>query len=185
MVSKDWSDILDNETDIKKIAEASYAEVYRVNTEAGSSILKVMRMKLPELPNSLKIDTAIDVNSLISEIRIMNALTTVPGFVTFKDAHLVHGKIPECLRKAWIAHRIGLGADAMDSYFREPPSGNKEQAWYLVVELGDAGQVLDEIELTSAEMLYDIYIGVVISLARAENTNKFEVSQSTFLSAST
>jgi serine/threonine-protein kinase haspin len=179
MILKDWKDILPEKVDLKKIAEASYAEVYRVNTIAGSSILKIMRIKLPELPDSLIIETAIDVNSLISEIRIMNALTTVPGFVTFKDAHLVSGHIPSCLRDAVFMHRAILRQFDRESYFPALPS-DKEEAWFLVVELGDAGDVLDECELDSVEKFWDVFIGVTIALARAEIINQFEVSRHIF-----
>lgn len=174
MTVKNWNDILDDDADLEKIAEASYAEVYRVTTKAGSSILKVMRIKLPELPDSLDIETAIDVNILISELRIMNALTTVPGFVTFKDGHLVQGMVPRCIRRAFARHEDHLKELELESYFPSPPSDDTE-AWFLVVELGDAGQVLDECELDSVEKFWDVFIGVAIALARAEIINDFEV----------
>lgn len=181
MLVKDWNDILDDNTALEKIAEASYAEVYRVSTRAGSSILKIMRIKLPELPDSLDVETAIDVNILISELRIMNALTTVPGFVTFKDAHLVQGMIPRCIRKAFARYEDALKEIGQESYFPSPPSDEIE-AWFLVVELGDAGHVLDECELDSVEKFWDVFIGVAIALARAEIIHHFEVrALSTYL----
>lgn len=175
LLIKDWNDVLDDDLDITKIAEASYAEVYRVNTPAGSSILKVMAIKVPEIPDSLHSETSVDVNSLLSEIRIMNALTVVPGFVTFKDAHLVQGIIPRCINKAYGNHLKKLNRRGGDSYFPHPNTYD-EETMFLAIELGDAGTVLDEYQLDTPGELWDVFIGVTIALARAEATNEFEVS---------
>ncbi|KAE8447137.1 hypothetical protein EG329_011121 [Mollisiaceae sp. DMI_Dod_QoI] len=173
LIVQDWNDILDDGADVTKIAEASYAEVYRINTAAGSSILKVMQIKLEDLPEPFRSNTAVEVNSLISEIRIMNALTTVPGFVTFKDAHLVQGLIPRCITKAYRLHSDELKQVGKASYFPRP-SAYDDDTIFLVIELGDAGYVLDECEIDTADQLWDSFIGVTIALARAEITNNFE-----------
>lgn len=178
MLVKDWNSVIEDNADLTKIAEASFAEVYRITTAAGSSILKVMRMKLPELPGSMIMQTAVDINSLITEFRIMNALTTVPGFVTFKDAHLCTGVIPRCIEKAYTVYNDRLNEEHQESYFPVPPSADEQEqeaAWYLVIELGDAGDVLDECSIVSAHEFWDIFIGVTVALAIAEQTNEFEV----------
>ncbi|KUJ07155.1 uncharacterized protein LY89DRAFT_789946 [Mollisia scopiformis] len=173
LLVQDWNDILDDHADVTKIAEASYAEVYRVNTAAGSSILKVMRIRMEEQPESMRCYTASDVKAIISEIRIMNALTTVPGFVTYKDAHLVQGMIPPCITKAYRKHVKALKRDGGWSHFPVPHT-LPEETIYLVIELGDAGDVLDEVGLDTKEQVWDVFIGVTIALARAEVTNEFE-----------
>lgn len=174
LLVQDWNDVLDDDADIFKIAEASFAQVYRVDTSAGSSILKVMHIKLPEVPESFHHDTAIDITTLISEFRIMNALTTVPGFVTFKDAHLVQGMIPRCIYKAYRWHLKQLRNNNKESYFPHPKHYT-EDTMFLVVELGDAGQVLEDFKIDTSEKLWDVFIGTTIALARAEVTNEFEV----------
>lgn len=177
LLIKDWNDLLDDDSHITKIAEASYAEVYKVTTNAGNSILKVMTIKLPELPASLRSETSIDVNLLISEIRIMNALTEIPGFVTFKDAHLVNGVIPRCILEAYDDHVKKLERRGGKSEFPHP-IGYDEETMFLVIELGDAGVVLDEYKLDTIHEFWDIFIGVTVALARAEVFRDFEVSRS-------
>ncbi|CZR67183.1 uncharacterized protein PAC_17082 [Phialocephala subalpina] len=216
---EDWTDIIGDNDNLVKIAEASYAEVYRVTNSEGTSILKIMRVKMPEVPESLNILTAVDVTDLISEIRIMNALTEHPGFVTFKGAHLVQGQTPRCLITAWHEHQEGLKKYAEESAKRDvqghaelpseedveengedgddeggeqdgkpvvggevdeeayhflDPKTYQEEDIFLIIELGDAGDPLNDCELTTVEEFYDIFIGTTIALARAELTNGFE-----------
>ncbi|KAF8859005.1 hypothetical protein BDZ45DRAFT_371303 [Acephala macrosclerotiorum] len=188
---QDWNDIIGDNDNLIKIAEASYAEVYRVTNSEGTSILKIMRVKLPEVSQSLHISTAVDVTDLLSEIRIMNALTEHPGFVKFKDAHLVKGQTPRCLITAWREHQDNLEEDVKDEdygeveedaeeddeeyfpYFRDPNTYQEEDI-FLIIELGDAGDPLNDCDITTVEEFYDVFIGTTIALARAELTNEFE-----------
>ena len=47
-----WQDVCPTGDNITKIAEASYAEVYRVTNERGVSIIKVMRLPSPIKPQT-------------------------------------------------------------------------------------------------------------------------------------
>ena len=69
-----WNDILIEDSEVIKIAEASFAEVYRVRNAAGSSILKVMNLKVPSDRGSTRRKRSIRVEDVVSEVRIMNAL---------------------------------------------------------------------------------------------------------------
>ncbi|TGO57502.1 hypothetical protein BOTNAR_0200g00190 [Botryotinia narcissicola] len=104
LATKNWDDVLAPGSSIQKIAEASYAEVFRITNPVGSSILKLLRLKVPTDPTSKKSDTAIKVETVVSEMRLMNALTEIPGFVKFKDAHIVEGKPPAAFVTAYEGH---------------------------------------------------------------------------------
>jgi len=78
LIIKKWADVLAANARMKKIAEASYAEVYRITNNIGTSIIKIMELQLPKDPGSLERRTALKVGDVVSEIRIMNAMTEVP-----------------------------------------------------------------------------------------------------------
>ena len=168
-----WDDVLPSGSQVVKIAEASYAEVYRVSIDGSESILKVMQLKIPSDEASLRCYTAIEVSQVVSEVRIMNALTEYPGFVTFKAAHLIRGKPCASLIRArndcerWDP-KAGL------SNFPNPSTFTSNSI-FLAIELGDAGQVLEEVDLVNSDQLWDIFLGVVVALAAAEEMFNFEV----------
>ncbi|PBP26688.1 hypothetical protein BUE80_DR002351, partial [Diplocarpon rosae] len=195
-VSK-WSEVIPPTAFITKIAEASFAEVYRVTTRDGTSIIKVLQLRIPTDPDSAKIETAIDATDLVAEIRIMNVLAEVPGFVGFKDAHLIKGRFAPALHAAYIKY---LGENIEDddeendndehdeeeedeeeegeeeeskSYFPDPEMFTDEST-FLVLELADAGTVLDECEVTTINQVWDLLLGVIMALSRAEVICEFE-----------
>ncbi|KAM3068101.1 hypothetical protein ACMFMF_009466 [Clarireedia jacksonii] len=169
LATKKWDDVLAPGSTLEKIAEASYAEVFRITNPIGSSILKLLRLKVPTDPTSKKSDTAIKVETVVSEMRLMNALTEIPGFVKFKDAHIVEGKPPTAFVEAYEAHV----ESAEESYFPHP-NDISEAAVFLAIELGDAGCVLEQCKISNIHQMWDIFLGVVIALARAEIEYQFE-----------
>ena len=176
---KSWDEIIEGHLSIVKIAEASFAEVYRITTQYGSSILKVMQLKIPSDPPSMNSYTAVEVKTIVAEIRIMNAMTEIPGFVSFKDAHLVQGKPGTTISEAWRSYLLRFTEGNPDvpsrsSYFPNPGS-YADQSVFLVVELGDAGEVLQRFRVDTQDKLFDIFIGTTVVLSRAEQESEFEV----------
>jgi serine/threonine-protein kinase haspin len=173
---QDWSNILPDSSTLTKIAEASYAEVYRITSNGKSSIIKVMQLRHPTDPTSLKTDTASDVKNVVSEIRIMNALTVVPGFVRFKDAHLVQGKPPVAIARAFEEFENDKkGKKKAEASWFPLPSSYIDESTFLVIELGDAGLALENIEIKDIDQVWDVFISVVMALSRGELANEFEV----------
>jgi serine/threonine-protein kinase haspin len=132
-----------------------------------------MQLQLPSDPASYLIETAASVSSVVSEIRIMNALTEVPGYVTFKGTYIVQGPPPQEIVAAYDEH---LESHQFEdgSYFPHPETGFNENSTFLVLELGDAGNVLEGIEIDHLNKVWDLFLGVVMALSRAEITNEFE-----------
>ncbi|TAQ90362.1 hypothetical protein B7494_g1307 [Chlorociboria aeruginascens] len=170
----DWKELIaidDQGTSIQKIAEASYAEVYRITNDHGSSILKLMQLKVPSDPYSFDLQTAVEVENVVSEIRIMNALTTIPGFVHFKAAHILQGAPPTAVINAYDLHHEHA---ARESEFPHPTEYSQFSV-FLALELGDAGHPLEEeTNLTSILDVWQIFLSVVLALSRAENEARFE-----------
>ncbi|KAL3424937.1 haspin protein kinase [Phlyctema vagabunda] len=190
-----WDDVLQESTELIKIAEASFAQVFRVKNTEGTSILKFVELEAGNLPAAKEEPTddydyqvePAPVESVISEFRLMNALTEIPGFVNFKDAHIVIGKPPALIKQAYDHFMVAKleENDEYAAYFPDPASYD-EQAVFLFLELGDAGVALDDVYklpnhldcssqgLQHVEWVWDVLLGVVLALARAEIVYKFE-----------
>jgi len=169
MEIRKWVDILDEEWGLEKIAESSYAEVYKVSNCDGTSVLKVMALKPPSGPGSQR-DTSVDVTSAVSEVLIMDMMAEIPGFLEFKGAHIIEGKPPRAIKGAYDAH-----AAKHESFFPQPGSYHRDQL-FLALELGDAGTDIEHFSITAISQIWDIFFGIVIALSHGEELASFEVS---------
>lgn len=178
-----WHDVCPSGDTITKIAEASYAEVYRVRNARGTSIIKCIR-----LPSPLRPQTKAQVRSglvdeephaqtdLQGELRISEWLADIPGFVIYKERYIVEGRAPKSLletHQAFQRKMRRLDPDRLQFY--PSPSRYLDGTRFLVVELGDAGVALEDFELTTAGQLWDIFFLLAVALARAEDLIAFEV----------
>jgi len=174
-----WTSILPPDSKLTKIAEASFAEVYRITASSTTSIVKIMPLKSPDDPASLERSCASSITDVIPELRIMNTLTEIPGFVTFKGARIVTGNQSPEFVKAW--ELWGKRNDYQpeedwpwNSEF-DHPSDYADDALFLAIELGDAGEVLEDVAIDTIDKVWDVWLGAVIALARAEVLHEFEV----------
>jgi serine/threonine-protein kinase haspin len=179
-----WEDVCPPGDKIEKIAEASYAEVYRVSNDRGTSIIKVIRLRSP-----IKAKTKTQVRSglvdeephaeedINGELQISEWLADIPGFVVYKERYVVQGKATrQLLETHQTFHRKMKRQDPGRAQFYPSPSRYLDDTRFLVVELGDAGTALEDWKLTSETQLWDIFFLVAIALARAEDLAMFEVS---------
>lgn len=177
-----WDDVCPFGDRIEKIAEASYAEVYRITNERGTSIIKVIRLESPIRPQTkaqeksgLVDEEPHSEDDLVGEIRISEWLADIPGFVVYKERYIVQGKAPKPLLETHQTfHRKAKRKDPDRLQFYPSPSRYLEDTQFLVVELGDAGVALEDFELTSTAQLWDIFLHTAIALARAEDLVMFE-----------
>ncbi|RYP63609.1 hypothetical protein DL770_009342 [Monosporascus sp. CRB-9-2] len=177
-----WSDVCPPGDRIVKIAEASYAEVYRVTNERGTSIIKVIRMESPIKPQTKAQEKSGLVDEephseadLMGELKISEWLADIPGFVVYKERYIVQGKAcREVLETHQVFHKKLKRQDPDRLQFYPSPSRYLDGTKFLVVELGDAGTALEDFELTTADQLWDIFFHVTVALARAEAHIEFE-----------
>ncbi|KGQ10280.1 Serine/threonine-protein kinase haspin [Beauveria bassiana D1-5] len=177
-----WEDVCPYGDRIEKIAEASYAEVYRVTNDRGTSIIKVIRLNSPikaktkmqeraklvdEEPHSEE-----DING---ELQISEWLADIPGFVVYKERYVVQGKATrQLLETHQVFQRRMKRQDPGRAQFYPSPSRYLDDTRFLVVELGDAGIALEGWKLTTESQLWDIFFLVAVALARAEDLAMFE-----------
>ncbi|KAH8909812.1 hypothetical protein BR93DRAFT_924819 [Coniochaeta sp. PMI_546] len=177
-----WDDVCSFGDRIEKIAEASYAEVYRVTNIRGTSIIKVIRLESPIKPqtktqqNSGLVDEEPhSEDDLAGELRISEWLADIPGFVVYKERYVVQGKASKALLETHQSfHRRAKRQDPDRLQFYPSPSRYLDSTRFMVVELGDAGKALEDFALENATQLWDIFFHTAIALARAEDLAKFE-----------
>lgn len=177
-----WDDVCPHGDTIEKIAEASYAEVYRVSNDRGTSIIKVIRLQSP-----IKAQTKTQIQSKLvdeqprpdqdvdGELQISQWLADIPGFVVYKERYNVQGKTSRQLLETHQKFQRKLKRqDPGRAQFYPSPSRYLDDTRFLVVELGDAGIALEDWKLTTQAQLWDVFFLVAIALARAEELAMFE-----------
>jgi len=178
-----WDDVCPFGDRVEKIAEASYAEVYRITNERGTSIIKTIRLESPIKPQTktqqksgLVDEEPHSEADLEGELKISEWLADIPGFVVYKERYIIKGKAPKALLETHQTfHRRMKRKDPDRLQFYPSPSRYLDDTKFLVVELGDAGTALENFELQSAHQLWDIFLHTAIALARAEDLVRFEV----------
>lgn len=178
-----WDDVCPFPDTIAKIAEASYAEVYRVTNPRGTSIIKVIRLTSPikaqtkaQVRSGLVDEEPHEESDLLGELRISEWLADIPGFVVYKDRYIVRGKAPKALVETHQAFQRKMKrADPDRLQFYPSPARYLDDTRFLVVELGDAGTALEDFRLETVDQVWDIFLLVAIALARAEDLVFFEV----------
>ncbi|KND95146.1 Serine/threonine-protein kinase haspin-like protein hrk1 [Tolypocladium ophioglossoides CBS 100239] len=177
-----WDDVCPPGDRIVKISEASYAEVYRVTNERGTSIIKVIRLDSPIKPKTKAqvkaglVDEEPHAEADVDgELQISEWLADIPGFVVYKERYIVQGKAS---RKLLETHQVFQKRmkrqDPGRAQFYPSPSRYLDETKFLVVELGDAGTALEDWELADESQLWDIFFLEAIALGRAEDLAMFE-----------
>ena len=178
-----WTDLCPPGAHIEKIAEASFAEVYRITNPHGTSIIKAVRLESPLKPQT-KAQTRsglVDEEphaeaDLLGELRISDWLADVPGFVVYKERYVVQGKAPKALLETHQGfQRREKRRDPGRLQWYPSPSRYLEETRFLVVELGDAGTALEDFELRDVSQVWDVFLHTALALARAEELVEFEV----------
>ncbi|KAK1750742.1 hypothetical protein QBC47DRAFT_393413 [Echria macrotheca] len=177
-----WDDVCPFGDRIEKIAEASYAEIYRITNDRGVSIIKVIRLASPIRPQTatqrragLVDEEPHSEDDLRGELSISEWLADIPGFVVYKERYIVRGKAPKVLLETHQAfHRRAKRKDPDRLQFYPSPSRYLDDTEFLVVELGDAGTALEDFDLQETAQLWDIFLHTAIALARAEDLVRFE-----------
>ncbi|KPM35768.1 hypothetical protein AK830_g10804 [Neonectria ditissima] len=177
-----WDDVCPPGDSIEKIAEASYAEVYRVTNDRGTSIIKVIRLSSPIKPQTkaqvrsgLVDEEPHSEEDVQGELRISEWLADIPGFVVYKERYVVQGKTTvELLETHQKFQKKMKRQDPDRVQFYPSPSRYLDETRFLVVELGDAGKALEDWKLETEAQIWDIFFLEAIALARAEDIAMFE-----------
>jgi serine/threonine-protein kinase haspin len=167
------------------------------------SVLKVVALKTPPdapLPCQLQVRSVRDregqaakemaeradndqwkseVADVLSEVKLLQNLNDIPGFTNFRDLTILQGRPSQSFASAWNAWNKARPR-GKKSEFPDPSkksSYDDLQLW-AVVEMQDAGTDCEKIMegggLCSIWEVWDVFWGVCLSVAKAEETCRFE-----------
>ncbi|KAH7377662.1 hypothetical protein BKA66DRAFT_467578 [Pyrenochaeta sp. MPI-SDFR-AT-0127] len=119
------------------------------------------------------------VADVLSEVKLLQNLNYIPGFTVFRDLTIVQGRPSPSFNKAWTAWNKSRPR-GKKSEFPDPSkriSYDDTQLW-AVIEMQDAGTDCEKIMeyggLTSIWEVWDVFWGVCLSVAKAEEACRFE-----------
>lgn len=193
-----WLSKFSSKFDVVKIAEGSYGEVFQmrmkplaelraaINAEDklplkarsrlaklrghDGCILKIVPLRAMAGAGSRK-NTSVE--EIVSETQLMKLLDPIPGFARFRELHLVQGRFPEELQQSWWEYQ-----ENNEDCFNPDPSKKgsypDKQLW-AVLEMDNAGRELEKFKCQSVNQAWDVFWGVALGLARAEQEVRFEV----------
>ncbi|KAE8392385.1 hypothetical protein BDV23DRAFT_181544 [Aspergillus alliaceus] len=182
-----WAARAGDMLEVVKIAEGSYGEVYKLRLREevckkemsksklarlkayGDGVFKIVPLRAQSGPGSKKFTS---IEEIVSEVKMLKYLDPIPGFARFREIHVVQGRFPESFQKAWDHYK-----KTKDDCLNPNPSSKKaypdSQLW-AIVEMDDAGCELEKFAWSSIFQIYDIFWGVAMALARAEEYAQFE-----------
>ncbi|OQN96713.1 hypothetical protein B0A48_17137 [Cryoendolithus antarcticus] len=200
----DWASQLAEHFLLSKIAEASFGEVYRLTLRPDlpfdsptstlrdqESVLKVIALKAPadtiprakrEREKALKKAAAMSKpEDVASEVRLLQRMTSIPGYTNFRDVRVLSGRPGEPFINACKSYNADQKAAKKDmSIFPDPAkkgSYSDEQLW-AVIEMQDAGTDLERLvergECSDIWTIWDVFWQTVIALAKGEEAAEFE-----------
>ncbi|KAL5358996.1 hypothetical protein BJX96DRAFT_173955 [Aspergillus floccosus] len=182
-----WAARAGNLLEVVKIAEGSYGEVYKLRLREevckkamsksklarlkayGDGVFKIVPLRARRGPGSKKYTS---VDEIVSEVRMLKYLDPIPGFARFREIHVVQGRFPESFQAAWDYYK-----ETKDDCLNPDPSNRRvypETQLWAIVEMDDAGCELEKFAWSSIFQIYDIFWGVAMALARAEEYAMFE-----------
>jgi serine/threonine-protein kinase haspin len=120
-----------------------------------------------------------DVADVLSEVKLLQNLNHIPGFTNFRDLTILQGQPPPSFCSAWKAWNK-TRPRGKKSEFPDPnkkASYDDTQLW-AVIEMQDAGtdceKLMETDSLSSIWDVWDVFWGVCLSVAKAEETCRFE-----------
>ncbi|KAJ5105246.1 hypothetical protein NUU61_002593 [Penicillium alfredii] len=182
-----WASRSANMFNVAKLAEGSYGEVYKLHLREeacrgvvskskmaklrkyGDGVFKVVPLRAQRGAGSKKFTS---IEEIVSEVKMLKYLDPIPGFARFREIHVVQGRFPDSFQGAWDYYK-----KTKDDCVNPNPSSKKaypdSQLW-AIVEMDDAGCELEKFYWSSVFQIYDIFWGVAMALARAEEYALFE-----------
>jgi serine/threonine-protein kinase haspin len=120
-----------------------------------------------------------EVADVLSEVKLLRNLNHIPGFTNFRDLTILQGRPSPAFSNAWKAWNKSRSR-GKKSEFPDPSkkaSYDDTQLW-AIVEMQDAGtdceKLMEHGGLSSIWEVWDVFWGVTLSVAKAEEACRFE-----------
>ena len=188
-----WYDTWSLHCNVNKIAEGSYGSVFRLSDKGGleaATIGKLMPLKPRSGKGSKNVGNTL-VADAASEIKLLETMSHVPGFVEFRNAEVLIGGLPKPLRKEYRTWHARRKANNRSTELICRTVYPESQAW-VFIEMGDAGTELEDAlrleteenrlvkiddqgkETLDVRVAADTFWGVAEALANGEAMQEFE-----------
>lgn len=193
-----WSTEISEHFTVTKIAEASFGEVYRLSLRivlpdfdrSEESVFKVIALRPPEstFPKGKKRKAALEKAEMMSapldvanEVKLLQRMSSIPGFTNFRDLRILQGRPPEAFIEAFHSFNVLQETKGKDlSHFPDPSKKANyaaDQLW-AIIEMQDAGTDLEQLveggNCAPIWDVWDVFWQVVLSLAKGEEGAEFE-----------
>jgi serine/threonine-protein kinase haspin len=120
-----------------------------------------------------------EVADVLSEVKLLQNLNHIPGFTNFRDLTILQGRPSPAFSNAWKTWNKSRPR-GKKSEFPDPSkktSYEDTQLW-AIVEMQDAGsdceKLMEQGDLSSIWEVWDVFWGVSLSVAKAEEACRFE-----------
>lgn len=120
-----------------------------------------------------------DVADVVSEVKLLQNLNHIPGFTNFRDLTILQGRPSPSFSNAWKTWNKSRPR-GKKSEFPDPSkkSNYDDNQLWAIVEMQDAGtdceKLMEANALSSIWEIWDVFWGVCLSVAKAEETCRFE-----------
>lgn len=185
-----WYDDWTLHCGVTKIAEGSYGSVFKLSDKEGlqePTIGKLMPLR-PKSGKGSRKSGYTHVTDAVSEIRLLETMSQVPGFVQFRSAEVLIGELPKPLKQEYRTYKARCKSPKTSSCDLRY---SDEQTW-VFIEMGNAGTELEDALLPETEEnmilekddkdqwmlrvqeIRDVFWGVAEALANGEEAQEFE-----------
>ncbi len=185
---EDWSNVWTRHCDIIKIAHGSFGGVFRMQSKAVPGTYTVGKLMALQARSGFGSKTKDFTSPAMAqnEVLLLSKLDELPGFVQFRKAEILRGKMPAALVNASARFDYYQRKDEKSNWWKRA-CDNKTQLW-LFVEMSDAGSDLEHVLTGKAQLargliyhghltlthVRDIFWQVASALALAEQEFEFE-----------
>ncbi|KAL8754005.1 MAG: hypothetical protein Q9184_005253 [Pyrenodesmia sp. 2 TL-2023] len=184
----DWSNVWTNHCEFIKIAHGSFGGVFRIQSKAQPGTYTIGKLMALQAKSGFgsKTKEFTSPAAAQNEVSLLSKLDELPGYVQFRKAEIVQGKLPAALVNA-SARFDSCQDESEKSVWWTKACDNASQLW-LFLEMSDAGFDLDTVLGGKAQLRHglvehgqltvtqvrDIFWQVASALALAEKEFEFE-----------
>ncbi|OIR56699.1 MAG: haspin family serine/threonine kinase [Amphiamblys sp. WSBS2006] len=147
------------ENNTEKIAESTYAEVFRVADKTGTSVLKVVRLEGASTDRSFT-PMGLSTRDIVHEIQVSSAVSGRKGFIQTKKIGLYRGEYPSLLLRKW--EEFEKKENKHPEHYAHP-----DQV-FVVFVFEDGGVELERFSFQSEAELQEVFESVLSTLAGGE-----------------
>ena len=174
---------------ISKISQGSYASIYRLalhNSSSEYTIWKLIPLR-PVTGRGSRAEGCTSFTDAVAEIKMLNSLSAMPGYVEMRSTYLLHGPMPTALQDIEAKWWDTLNEKEQDDLGESHGQKRWEDGqWWCFIEMSDAGQDLESLlkersrgsntrkGKVSMEEVWDIFWGVTEAIAHGEDQAGFE-----------